>query len=86
MLIVIVVLTLPLGQRLIMLTPIVILFAAMTCTRQINKALRILVIAIVALFVASPFAVYLREARRAQNGDFLSASEVAGSYHFSDNL
>lgn len=85
MIILMVALALPLGQRLAAIAPIIMLFAATASMRQTGKALRILVVAVVFLMAVSPFAVYLREARRAKSGEFLSAAEVAGHYQLSSN-
>jgi hypothetical protein len=85
MLVAIVALTLPLGQRLAVLTPVMIALAAMSATQQVKKAFRILVIAVAVLAIVSPFAVYLREARRTHSGQFLSASDVVQDYQLSDN-
>jgi len=81
----IVLLTLPLGQRTVTLAPIMLLFGAMASHKQSVKAIRILGIGVMVLFTISPFAVYLREARRSQSGEFLSASEVAGKYQLDAN-
>lgn len=85
MMTVMVLLQLPLGQRLAVLTPIVMLFAAMACAKQFKTAVRVLGVAVLILAIVSPFAVFLREARRSLNGEFLSASEVAGKFQVSDN-
>ncbi|MCI4679534.1 O-antigen polysaccharide polymerase Wzy [Rhodoblastus acidophilus] len=85
MIVLLVALALPLGQRLAAIAPIMMLFAAMAVTRQTGRALRILAAAVIFLMAVSPFAVYLREARRDKSGEFLSAPQVAGHYQVSSN-
>ncbi|HMK91033.1 MAG TPA: hypothetical protein VK446_15540 [Methylocystis sp.] len=85
MVVAIVLATLPLGQRTATLTPIMFLFASMAAQRQSGKALQVLGVGLIVLMAVSPFAVYLREARRAKNGDFLNTSEVAGKFTVESN-
>lgn len=81
----VVALALPLGQRLAAIAPFFILFAAVSCVGRTQQALRVLMAGVIFLLIVSPFSVFLRGARRDITGDFLSASEVVGQYKLSSN-
>lgn len=85
MILTIVALALPLGQRLAAIAPIMMLFAAMATLGQTGKAFRLLIGAVIFLLAVSPFAVHLRQTRRDVSGNFLSASQAAQNYRLDDN-
>ena len=49
------------GQRLALISPIVMLMAALALTNQIKRASRMLIVAVIALLLVSPLAVYVRQ-------------------------
>ena len=74
-------LTLTLGQRLIIITPIFMLFASLYTSGQKAKALRLFAAGIAALLILSPLAVYIRQTQyqRIESG---SSSVPIGNFTY----
>lgn len=77
-------LTIFLGQRLIILTPLVMLLAALYSDGQRKWALRMLVITVTVLIVSSPVVVFLRNTRAGNLSSSAATSTVSG-FSFGDN-
>ena len=69
-----------LGQRLALLSPIVILMAALALTRQKKKAFKMFIIGVVTLLLFSPIAVVIRESLA--DKVVTSAKEAVGSFGY----
>ncbi|MCA1469233.1 O-antigen polysaccharide polymerase Wzy [Bradyrhizobium sp. IC3195] len=72
-----------LGQRLVALTPVMMLLVNLYMTRQRKRALRLLVAAIVAFLFFSPFAIYLRELRTERSS--ITGQGAITGYSIGDN-
>jgi len=82
MFIVSVALTLTLGQRLIIISPIFVLLASLYASGQRDKAIRILGAAVILLLFVSPISVYIRENR----ADRAVKDNVLQGFSYSDGL
>ena len=71
------------GQRLALLTPVIMLLASLAITGQGRRAIGLLGISVVALLFVSPVAVFVRESLADRQGQ--NAQTVLGSFSYGDD-
>ena len=76
-----VILTLKLGQRLTMLTPIIILFVGLIIFKMRKKAFNVILAVVFSLVLFSPFAVYFRSTRT----DSIVGERTSSGFSYGDN-
>jgi hypothetical protein len=78
-------LSVSLAQRLAVITPLIILFAALVVTGQVREALKSLAVLVVVLILVSPFAVFLRQANVNVQGKE-RALVVGGEFNYGEDI
>ena len=70
------------GQRLALMTPIIITIAAFAITSQTKKSIQILITGVIVLFLISPISVFIRENIAQKSAD--NAKEAVASFNYGE--